>query len=119
LNSDIYCDDVPNFYNSAEKILEHQTVYLQSRIKYCIKAIEYGLKEESYYALISSVKLYNLYKDAPGFIENPVFQNSLSNIITFAEMFINSGTAESELVQDAKGAIAYYSPMANLLIRKA
>ena len=116
--SDVYCEDVPNMFSNPQQILEQQTIYLLDRVKYCVKAMDCGLKEQSYYALTSSVKICNLYGNIPGAIENPIFQNSLSNIIKFAEIFINSGTSEHELVQDAKNAIEYYSPMAKLLSAK-
>ena len=113
--SDCYYEDAPNNFKNKGQILEARTSYLQDRIKYCQKAIECGLKEQSYYAMTSSAKLYNMYQHIPNSMDNPVVQMALLGIIVFAEMFLESGTREPELIQDAKDAIAHYSPMANLV----
>ena len=111
-----YYQDAPNHFKSDALLLEARTSFLQDRIKYCQKAIEYGLKDQSYYAMTSSVKLYNLYQSIPNSINNPNVQMSVLGIIMFAEMYINSGLGESELIQDSKDAITYYTPIANLVV---
>lgn len=113
--SDVYCDDVPNMFSNPQQILEQQTIYLLNRVKYCVKAMECGLIEQSYYALTSSVRICNLYGNIPGAIDNQIYKSSLANIMRFGKAFINSGTSEHELIKDAKDAIAYFSPMAKLL----
>ena len=113
--SDAYFEDATNNFKDRSQLLEMQTMYLQDRIKYCSKAIEVGLKDQSYYALVSSVKLYKLYEKIPLSNKNSVAPIALQNIIKFSDIFIKSGVNEPELIQDAKNAIAHYGPMAKLL----
>jgi len=113
--SDLYFEDATNNFKDKGQLLEMQTMYLQDRIKYCSKAIEFGLKDQSYYALVSSVKLYSLYGNIPLSNQNSAAPKALENIIKFAEILIKSGINEPELIQDAKNAIAHYGPMAKLL----
>lgn len=113
--SDAYFEDATNNFKDRSQLLEMQTMYLKDRIRYCNKAIEVGLKDQSYYALVSSVKLYKLYEKIPLSNENSAAPMALQSIIKFADIFIRSGVNEPELIQDAKNAIAHYGPMAKLL----
>lgn len=112
---DLYYEDAPNQYSSPGELLKARTVCLQERISYCQKAIEKGLSDQSYYAMTSSAKLYNLYANASGALENPIVQRALLGIIVFAEMFLETDIAEIALRQDAENAITHYSPMANVV----
>lgn len=116
--SDAYFEDARNIFKDKNQLLEMQTMYLQDRIRYCEKAIEFGLKDQSYYALVSSVKLYELYKKIPLSNEGSIAPKALGDIIKFANILIASGIKEPELIQDAKGAIAHYGQMAKLLSDK-
>lgn len=113
--SNVYYEDAPNKFKNPDQLLEARTVYLQERIKYCQNAIEFGLTDQSYYAMTSSAKLYDMYQHIPNSMNNPVVQMAVLGVVAFAEMFLESGTRERELIQDAKDAIAYYTPMANIV----
>ena len=116
--ADCYYQDAPNHFKNDAHLLEARTSLLQDRIKYCRKAIECGLKDQSYYAMTSSIKLYKLYQRIPDSIGNPIVQMALLGIIVFAELFLESGAQEPELIQDAKDAIEHYSQMARFVAQQ-
>ncbi len=115
--SHISFEDAPNVFKDQNQLLKMRTTYLQDRIKYCQKAIDCGLKEQSYYAMTSSVELYNLYSSAP--IDNPFGRLALLGIVNYAQMFLKSGTNETDLIQDTKDALEHFKPMAEIAARFA
>lgn len=115
--SEIYFENAPNVFTDENQLLEMRTTYLQDRIKYCQKAIDCGLKDQSYYAMASSVKLYNLYSKAP--IDNPFGRLAILGIVNYAQMFLKSGINETDLIQDTKNALKHFLPMAERVAQLA
>jgi hypothetical protein len=69
---EIYFNDVENIAMDSSKRLLLKTNYMQDRVVFCQKAIERGLKDQSYYAMASSVRLYILYSRLPNSMDNPM-----------------------------------------------
>jgi hypothetical protein len=113
--SDIYFNDVDNIAMDSSKRLLLKTNYMQDRVMFCQKAIDRGLKDQSYYAMTSSVKLYLLYSQLPNSMDNPIIREALSGIVKYARLFIDSGSEERELIEDAKLALRTYSPLSCIL----
>lgn len=73
------------------------------------------MNDQSYYAMASSAKLYNLYLRVPNAMDNPTVQLALLGIVHYAKMFLESGTREPELIQDTKDALKHFMPMAQII----
>ncbi len=112
---EIYFSDVENHTKDANQILTMKTKYMQDRIMFCQKAIDYGLKEQSYYAMTSSIKLYLLYSNIPNSMDNQITRNALAGIIKYANILIESKNQDKELTDDAKSAIEHYGSLAKIM----
>jgi hypothetical protein len=86
---------------------------LQWRIEFCQKAIQCGLKDQSYYAMTSSAQLYLLRSKLS--VDDPITREALTGVIKYAKLFIDSGSDERELIEDAENALTHYGPLANLM----
>lgn len=112
---EIYFGDVENRTRDANQALTMKTKYMQDRVMFCQKAIECGLKEQSYYAMTSSAKLYLLRSNIPGSIDDQITRNALTGILKYANIFIESGNQDRELIEDAKAAIEHYGPLGKIM----
>lgn len=112
---ELYFNAAENNARDADQLLAMKTKYMQDRVDYCQKAIECGLKDQAYYAMTSSAKLYLLRSKLPGSMEDPITRDALASIIKYAKIFIGSGSAERELIDDAKGALEHYGLLAQVM----
>lgn len=111
---ELYFEDAPNSFKDPNQLLKFQTTYMQDRIKYCRKAIDCGLKDQAYYAMTSSAKLYNLYSRVPNAMDNQVVQLAVLGIVHYGQMFLESGTRDPQLIKDTKDILQHYTPMAKI-----
>jgi hypothetical protein len=72
------------------------------------------MKDQSDYAMTSSAKLYNLYLRVPNAMDNIIVQFALLGVVNYAQMFLESGIREPDLIQDAKDALVHFMPMAKI-----
>lgn len=107
--------DVENRTKDANQLIIMKTKYMQDRVMFCQKAIECGLKEQSYYAMTSSAKLYLLRSNLPGSIDDQITRDALAGIVKYAKIFIESGNQDRELIEDAKSAIEHYGPLQRIV----
>lgn len=112
---EIYFSDVENCTRDPNQALIMKTKYMQDRVMFCQKAIECGLKEQSYYAMTSSAKLYLLRSNIPGSIDDKIIRDALSGILKYAKIFIESGNQDRGLIEDAKSAIKHYGPLNKIM----
>ena len=112
---ELYFGDVDNRTRDANQALIMKTKYMQDRVMFCQKAIECGLKEQSYYAMTSSAKLYLLRSNIPDSIDDKITRDALAGIVRYAKIFIQSGNQDRELIEDAKSAIEHYTPLAKVM----
>lgn len=108
-------NDAENNTRDTQRLLDLKSKYMSDRIEFCQKAIDYGLRDQSYYAMTSSAKLYLLRFTHVKSVDDAVTQEALAGIVRYAKLFIESGSGEPELVDDAKRALKQYGPMAALV----
>ena len=111
---DIYFEDAEKNARDGRELLAIKTQYMKDRVMFCQKAIDRGLKDQSYYAMTSSARLFNLRSALPNSENDPITRDALMGIIKYAKLFIESGSHERDLIADAKGALEHYSPLAAL-----
>lgn len=112
---EVYYDGAESLTKDSSQIIELKTKCMQDRVMFCEKAINSGLKDQSYYAMTSSAKLYLLRFGLPGSLNDQITRNALSDIVRYAKMFVDSGSREQELIADAKSAIKHYGPLLAIL----
>lgn len=112
---EVYFGDVENRTKDANQALIMKTKYMQDRVMFCQKTIECGLKEQSYYAMTSSAKLYLLRSNLPDSIDDKITRDALAGILKYANIFIECGNQDGDLIEDAKSAINHYGPLGKIM----
>ncbi|MEH6640575.1 hypothetical protein [Vreelandella glaciei] len=114
--TDAYYKDAENLTRDKDEQRQLKTGFLKDRVEFCQKAIDLGLKDKSYPAMVSCVNLYTILspyeKDATNI--SSAAQYALNGIVNYAQQFIESGYDAPDLIDDAKTLLKQYTPLAQL-----
>jgi hypothetical protein len=112
--SEMYYQDSAQISDTSKRSVI-QISALTERIMFCDKAIDLGMKDWSYKAMASSKNLYSLLELGGASTSDQAMRDALNGIVKYSKLFLESGYNDSKLIEDAKGLLKHFEPLAKLL----
>lgn len=112
--ADIYYGNSKNIPDAQQRIAIQKSA-LSERILFCEKAIGLGMAEKSYPAMISCANLYSLLESGGASVTDSATREALNGAVRNASLFLSSGYADPDLIQDAKDVLAQFAPLAKIM----
>jgi len=110
---DFFLNEVENKKEDKTEQIQLKVKFLKDRIFCSELAIRFGLKDQSYYAMVSFANLYSILSQHKN-LEDPHTIAPIDGIILFAKRFLESGHDDHEMIEDAKNHLKQYTPIAPL-----
>lgn len=110
---DLFLNEVENKKEDKTEQIQLKVKFLKDRIFCSELAIRFGLKDQSYYAMVSFANLYSILSQHKN-LEDPHTIAPIDGIILFAKRFLESGHDDHEMIEDAKNHLKQYTPIAPL-----
>lgn len=113
--ADLYFNNSENLTRDKAQQMRIKVESLEDRIMLCEKAMNLGLKDQSYYAMASCVNLYSILAPQQKNVTDERTRKSLDGIVKYAKLFIDSGNNDPELISDAREILKHYAPLAIMI----
>jgi hypothetical protein len=112
--SDLCFKNAENLTRDRNQQLRIKIDFLTDRIMFCERAIDLGLRDESYPAMCSCVNLYSILAPLQSSISDETIKNALNGVVKHANMCIKLDHVDPDLINHAKELLKQYAPIAKL-----
>lgn len=113
--ADLYFQNSENLSQDKSQQMRIKLESLEDRIMLCEKAINLGLKDHSYYAMVSCVNLYSILAPQQKTVTDERTRRALDGIVKHAKLFIGSGYNDPQLMSDARDVLNQYALLAQAM----